>query len=543
MPYLVVLLVCPILLVLCWRLSQIGHRSAGLPPGPPTVPILGNILQMPARDLHKQLQAWANQYGPIYSLVLGTQTLIVLSSDQTVKDLLDKRSAIYSDRQDMYVANELGSGGLRFLFLKYGPSWRVFRRLTHQLLNINVARSYVPYQDLENKQLLVEMLDDPSHLLENIRRYSNSLTTSMVFGYRTPSHDDPNLVQLFEGFSQFAVVTQTATAALVSFFPILRHLPDFLSPTQALAKKLHIRERELYLRHWIHAKDAAKKGTSAPCFAIGMAAEQEKEGFSDAQAAYITGSLLEAGSDTTSSSLYGFVQAMMLFPEAQTAAQKEIDRVVGSDKLPTMDDFAALPYMLCCMKESLRWMPTTITGGVPHAVTRDDEYMGYHIPKGAGVLLNAWAIHMDPKRHPEPRTFRPERYKDDGLGFFDSAVNSDASKRDQYVFGAGRRLCQGMHVAERSLFLGMTRLLWAFEIKAPKDADGKPILPNPDNLTQGFVCMPEPYEADIIPRSAGKVALIRQAWKDAQANLDEKDQWKHIPESMSFAAGKGFAAI
>lgn len=75
------------------------------------------VYQLPSRDVHKQFQSWAREFGPIYSLILGTKTLIVLSSDQAVKDLLDKRSAIYSDRQDLYIGQTLGSGGLRFLML------------------------------------------------------------------------------------------------------------------------------------------------------------------------------------------------------------------------------------------------------------------------------------------------------------------------------------------------------------------------------------------------------------------------------------------
>lgn len=78
------------------------------------------------------------------------------------------------------------------------------------------------------------------------------------------------------------------------------------------------------------------------------------------------------------------MQAMVLFPEVAKAAQEELDRVCG-DRLPTLEDMPDLPYIHGCVKESMRWMPTDILG-VPHAVIRDDEYMGYTIPKGAGVI-------------------------------------------------------------------------------------------------------------------------------------------------------------
>lgn len=72
---------------------------------------------MPKRDIHLQLQKWAKQYGPVYSLILGTQTLVVLSSDVAVKDLLDRRSSLYSHRQEMYIGQKLASGDLRLLMM------------------------------------------------------------------------------------------------------------------------------------------------------------------------------------------------------------------------------------------------------------------------------------------------------------------------------------------------------------------------------------------------------------------------------------------
>ena len=74
----------------------------------------------------------------------------------------------------------------------------MLRRIVHNILNIKAAKSYVPYQDLENKQMLAGFLDDPNSFVGHIRRYSNSLTTQMVFGFRTLSIDDPKLIQLFE---------------------------------------------------------------------------------------------------------------------------------------------------------------------------------------------------------------------------------------------------------------------------------------------------------------------------------------------------------
>jgi cytochrome P450 len=135
--------------------------------------------------------------------------------------------------------------------------------------------------------------------------------------------------------------------------------------------------------------------------------------------------------------------------------------VVGSGRLPTIDDEPDLPYVRSCIKESPHWMPTTIMGAVPHAVTKDDEYLWYRIPKGAGVLNNAYTINMDLKRYPDLRQFSPDRRQ----SILEAAYNADASKCDQHTFGAGPRICPGLYVAERSLFLGISRLVWASTLR------------------------------------------------------------------------------
>jgi cytochrome P450 len=221
---------------------------------------------------------------------------------------------------------------------------------------------------------------------------------------------------------------------------------------------------------------------------------------------------------------------MLLFPEAARLAQDELDRVCG-DRFPTLDDEPNLPYVRGCVKESLRWMPTDLLG-IPHAVIRDDEYMGYTIPEGAGVMWNVWAIHMDPKRHPDPRRFDPARYIDDKQTAAEAANNPDAAKRDHFVFGAGRRVCQGMHIAERSLFLAIARMLWAFDFHMTRDAQGNEMKPNADDLTEGMLVCPKPFPARIVPRNSAKAARVRAEWSKMEDLLAEDLQWKVLPEGL-----------
>jgi hypothetical protein len=91
-----------------------------------------------------------------------------------------------------------------------------------------------------------------------------------------------------------------------------------------------------------------------------------------------------------------------------------------------------------------------------------------------------------------------------------------------------------MHVAERSLFLGIARMLWAFNFEPQVDAAGNAMLPDPDRLTQGFVCQPEPFPVKITPRSPERAHRVAQEWKDAEKDcLDPvTKQWQHFPSEI-----------
>ncbi|KAI0390715.1 cytochrome P450 [Xylariaceae sp. FL0594] len=486
---------------------------------------------MPKEKGHLQFQKWAEEYGPIYSLILGTQVMIVLSSDQAVKDLLDKRSGIYSSRPDIYLGHDVISSGYRMLLLKYGETWRTVRGIVHNSLNIRASRVYVPYQDLENKAMLLAMLDRPARFFDHVRRYTTSISTQLIYGFRTADEHDPKFHQLIHNIERWSELTGSQSAALLNVYPILRRLPDLFLPMRRYAKQLRQKEYDLFVGHYLTAKTKLKKGTAKPCIASDVVRAQDQLHFNDHLAGYICGSLLEAGADTSASILIGFIQALLIFPEVGKLAQEEVDQVCG-DRIPDLNDVPDLPYIRGCIKESMRWMPTVILG-IPHAVTRDDEYMGYRIPKGAAVMYNVWTIHNNPVRHPDPRRFDPGRWAHDSQTSEAAAINKEPSKRDHFIFGAGRRLCQGMHIADRNLFLGVSRLVWAFDFKRPIDeATGREIVPDMVDLTHGLLVCPKPFEADIKPRSEARAQAVRDEWEKMTELLDEASQWKRVPEGL-----------
>lgn len=152
--------------------------------------------------------------------------------------------------------------------------------------------------------------------------------------------------------------------------------------------------------------------------------------------------------------------------------------------------------------------------------------------KGSEQANIARGIHNDEKRYPNPRAFDPTRYANDFQSSSEAALNSDPTMRDHFLFGAGRRVCQGMHIADRSLFLAISRLLWAFNFLPDCDSTGNICLPDANNLTEGLLVHPKPFKIRVIARSLEKAEKVKKEWDMMDEHLNEKGQWKKVPDGI-----------
>ena len=149
---------------------------------------------------------------------------------------------------------------------------------------------------------------------------------------------------------------------------------------------------------------------------------------------------------------------MAVRPEIQKRAQKEIDQLLGGERLPTLSDQDDLPYISAMVKEIYRWhVPLPIS--IPKLLREDDVYKGYLLPKGAIVMENVWAVFRDPVAYPEPHIFNPERFLKDGK------LDLSVGDPDDRVFGSSRRICPGRHFANHALFLRFATILATFNIE------------------------------------------------------------------------------
>ena len=129
---------------------------------------------------------------------------------------------------------------------------------------------------------------------------------------------------------------------------------------------------------------------------------------------------------------------------------------------------------------------------------------GKFLPKGTIVILNVWGMHMDPQVWADPEKFIPERYAEHPLLAPEYVAGGDWQKRDHFGYGAGRRICPGMYLAERNMILSIAKLMWAFRFERQEGSDGKPILVDSDPVTgyhQGFLYCAKDYACKPVVRS------------------------------------------
>ncbi|KAL6716882.1 hypothetical protein ACLMJK_004794 [Lecanora helva] len=472
-----------------------------MPPGPKGLPIIGNLHQAPSKYPWRTFADWHKKYGPIYSLQFGPTTLIMLGTHDAARDLLDKRSAIYSSRPKLFMVGEIVSKGFRTLLLPYGQRWRTHHKLHNSVLNQRIAQTYHDMQDLESKQLINELLTR-NDFSDRFHRFASSVILSLAYGKRMPRGDESEIKSVDE--IMIPLNAALASQWIVDVFPFLNVLPSFLAPWRKFGENLHKIEADFF-------NDVMHRAQTTPSWnwSKELKSMKESDNLCDTELAYILGVVYEAGSDIVSMVLESFIMAAVLHPNVVKKAHEELDEIVGSKRLPTFEDLEKLPYIHAIVKETHRWRPV-IPGGVPHAVDEDDEYMGYHIPKGAVVLGNHWAIHLDEDVYENPMSFNPDRW----IEHPDLPIAG---------FGFGRRKCVGQYVGTNSLLINVARLLWAFDIThAYEERNGRKQRIEVDSFayTNGFNSGPLPFRAQFTARSAERKEIMQRDWHEAEKNVD-----------------------
>ena len=298
------------------------------------------------------------------------------------------------------------------------------------------------------------------------------------FGVTIEKQDDP--------YVQMAIDVEDATAnggapgaTFLDYFPWLRYLPHWLPWTGPLR---HARNsiKPIQALHDIPWKatepDILNGRAQYPSFMrthLEKYIRNEKEGRANeasiADLKGAAGAIAVAGGNTTWSTIIICILNMIRDPDVQKKAQKEIDEVIGGERLPNFEDRAKLPYLENIIKETTRWAPLSPVG-VPHASVEDDTYDGMFIPAGSVIYANAWAMCHDETIYRDPDAFNPDRYTPREQG-------GAGEPAPEGPFGFGRRVCPGQILATAGVYIMMATILATMDLLPGVGPNGEVVIP------------------------------------------------------------------
>ncbi|TIB96000.1 cytochrome P450 [Wallemia mellicola] len=468
-----------------------------LPPGPRKLPIMGNAHQLIGKSLVQYLNGLAKQYGE--SDIMFD---FVVNDYKIAKDLFETRHKVYSERPSFWMASQLMQKGYMMPFISNNERFKKVRKLlVSELRPVKVASAFHKIQTFEVQRLVKTLVDTPASFRDNIQRSITSIIMSGCYDLPIRSEESAKDAHKVAQLAEEIVYAMEAGNNIIDALPVLRHVPRL--PDKVYAEDYYQRADGIYKGLMDSVKDRLRQGQKLEGIASRLLQSTEDQDVDYQEQYWALGAFYLAGSDTQSVFSSIMMMALALHPDILKNAQEEVDRVIGPDRLPTHEDELNLPYLKALIKEVFRWRPVGPIG-IPHASGSDDFYNGYHIPKGSIVIGNILSMSMDERLFKDPHLLNPQRYIDD-------------PELPVFVFGFGRRVCPGQHLAEATLLLEFSTIVWALNIEQARDEKGKPIPINTDHATgflPGGLMKPHPFEIKITPRSLARVKLLNETFEN-----------------------------
>ena len=454
-----------------------------LPPGPRGLPVFGSLMEI-RNDTHLAIDRLVRRYGDICLLRFGSVPTVIISQPELLQEAFGKTQL--ADRWVSEIMDTLSSQK-DLVLAPYGEHWRQMQRFANRELlsarNIDNVREQHIEQVVDDLVASMAELGDADELVSPPMMTARSNSTLMfrsVFGQ--PNDATKDFAQQREALLDYINwIFSSATATnLADYIPWLRFLPNS-------ALKEATRQAEIggaIIRALVEsARNRPGLDLSAPtCLVEVMLAKEESGEISNDMTCDLCMDLLIAGTDTSAQTVNWFLLLMANHSEIQAKAHEEMDRVIGKDTLPNVDDRTRLPYVFACLAESMRYR-TIGPLGLPHRASEDTEIGGYLIPAGAQVLGNIYSIHHDPRYWRSPNEFIPERFLPQEDGSMAEAISSPA----YLPFGTGHRRCPGRRFAETTVWLHITRMLHRLRFETPTDA------PLSEDEVFGLAISPKPY--------------------------------------------------
>ncbi|KAG0455386.1 hypothetical protein HPP92_024678 [Vanilla planifolia] len=439
-----------------------------LPPGPWRMPFIGSIHQLvlSGEQTHHRFHSLAKKFGPLFHIKLGQVDFVVASSPTAARAVLNTNDHLLASRPNLLAVETIGYNSTGIGFSPYGPYWRQLRKICSQeLLSVQKVRSFRFIRDEEARKLVrgIRMAkgSSPVNLTEMFLSLSNRQITRAAFGMECENRE-----KFLSAMKE--TIKLLPMLRVVDLFPPLSSLISLLDGSRFKMKRLR-REMDLVLDEIIEEHQAkqnagVKNETEEDLVDVLLRIQQKGDlqiplTMDNVKAVILD--MLVAATETTSNTMCWVMSELMRNPEAMRDVQLEVRKAFEGNKNIEETDIRNLHYLHRVVKETLRVHPP-LPLLLPRTSNEATEMLGYTIPAGVRVVVNAWAIARDPTIWDQPETFRPDRFK--GMAEQPKFGNN----YDYMPFGAGRRMCPGMTFAFAGMEHFLALLLFHFDWEIPR---------------------------------------------------------------------------
>ncbi|GAY69067.1 hypothetical protein WN943_009418 [Citrus x changshan-huyou] len=471
---LVILFCLPIFLLFLLQKHR-KNTSTKLPPGPPGLPLIGNLHQLDATNLAFCFWKLSKQYGPIFSLRLGFRPTIVISSAKLAKEAFKTHDLQFSSRPVLSGTQKLSYNFLGLTLTPHYNSWREMRKkfVTH-MLSANRTEQFRQVQTDEIFRMIEKIsklsaapaaaADDyvsseaPINLSEIAMTLIRNIIFRVGFGKRFEDEGTAAVSRLHSVFAE----TQAMVGRLF-FKDCLPFVGCWLDSLTGWNRRLRNNFSDcdkVYQQLIEDHLDPKRPKVAEQEDLIDVLLAEMKTADDHQTFDSIKSTIMEniAATDTIKVTLEWAMTNLMKNREAMKKVQKEVRYVVKDKGFVDEDDLQRLEYLKAVVKETMRFQPAGQF--LLRETTEKCVIDGYHIPAKTTVFVNVLAIGRDGQVWDKPDEFIPER-------FVGSNIDMGGQNFEFIPFGAGRRICAGSPIAMPIVELALANLLYKFDWKMP----------------------------------------------------------------------------
>ncbi|XP_042755114.1 cytochrome P450 76T24 [Lactuca sativa] len=448
-----------------------SRRNSRLPPGPKGFPVIGNLLEFGDKP-HQSLAILSKRYGPLMSLKLGSNTTIVISSPDITKQFFNTHDVAFLNRSPP-MAIQIGDyHKYSIVWMEAGDQWRKLRRMTKeymfsvQQLDASELLRREKVQELVNHANRCCIEEKPLNVGACAFTTSLNILSNFMFSIDLAEYG-PKSTQQFQDLV-LQGMQSGARPGLPDLFPILHSLDPLgliWSENVYGKKMLAIFDKIINDRLKTRSDGVSTKSNDV----LDLLLDQHSS-FTQNDMRHLFLTLFMAGTDTTSSTLEWAMSELIRNPEKMKKARLEVDKLMQNNNNGSIQesDMSQLTYLQAVIKETLRLHPPA-PFLIPRQALHDVTIQGFIVPKNAQILCNVWAMGRDPNIWSDPEMFMPER-------FLDVKIDYKGQDFELIPFGAGRRMCPGLNLANRMLHIILGSLIHKFDWKLvgntrPEDID------------------------------------------------------------------------